>query len=128
VAVVHEVVRHEAKPSDAEPVYAFSPKFKPLTVTEDPPDDAVLGSTDDTTAASKLRAYAAPVPTTLETVSCATDTPSLRRSGDTHTTDVGELHELVVQASACKTMVVVNELAVPKLRPVTVTELDPLRA
>jgi len=123
VSEVHELVRHAVKPNDAELVNALAPKFKPSTVSEDPPDAAVFRSTDDRTAASKLSA--APVPTTLETVTCATGSPSLTRDGDKQTADVAELHELVAQISECRTMVDVNEL--PKLRPATVTELDPLR-
>jgi len=58
-------------------------------------------------------------------VTCATGSPSLTRDSDKQTADVVELHELVAQISECRTMVDVNEL--PKLRPATVTELDPLR-
>jgi hypothetical protein len=125
---LHVAVTHAAADSIALVVKSPLAKFRPLTVTDDPPLSAAFTMATDPLGASKLKSPNH-VPATAPTVTNAKSSGS-RPSGvaapPRHPTDVLDVHDDVKHCKPSKTELLVNE-ATPKPRPVTVTEERPVR-
>jgi hypothetical protein len=126
-ADVQCVVPHTDSVKDTEMENSVLPKFKPVTVTEWPPEPGRLLGINETTAASKLKVLYA-VPAVAETVIAFMFTAKFPlEEALRHCTAVLLLHDAVAH-TPCKSTVEAVTFVAAKLRPVTVTEAPPLTA
>jgi hypothetical protein len=121
----HADVVHPAKEICAVDEKSYCAKFNPVTVTELPPLRARLVRPDDATAASNVYSEL-PVPATAPTVICSNMLVNATACGR-HVTAV-ELDHVAVVHSAPDSLAVTENTSLPKFKPVTVTEDDPLDA
>ena len=105
-------------------VKLYEPKLRPMTVTDMPPDRPPFAGTTVLTAGPSKLYTDSPVPATAPTVTL--NVPSCPRAlPNTQLTLVDELQDAVLHPPAATSPDAVSS-TLPKLSPLTVTELPPL--
>jgi len=125
VAEVHVDVKQTASDSDTLAVKTELPKSRPDTVIELRPITALFSRLNVSTAASKVNTDS-PVPTVLPTLTVPKST-SDTAGDERHCSVVAVVHVVVLQ-KPFESAAAGEKSTVPKLRPIIVTELPPLRA
>lgn len=125
VAELHEEVMHGANEIMDVELKSSTPKFRPVTAVKSPVLRGRFRLMCDITGPSNV-SNDRPVPLTAVTVTCVTDSaiPTFFNAADSHTTEEALDHDMVLQLADATIADAVKSNA-PKLRPDTVTELDP---
>lgn len=104
-------------------------KFKPSTVTDDPPDGTMFGTATRVTTPTSYVNNAVTVPTMAPTETATVWAPTVPVAGKAacpHSTVVSEVHEAEAHATLLKLAVADTSTLYPKLTPDSVSEAAPV--